>query len=93
MYAFVGVYRRSETIRVFIDIKDIPELHVIIADEKTLTFGGNVSLTDFMETLDRVSSQFEFYSYCKQMADHIDLVAHVPVRNVSTYCEWNIFFL
>lgn len=66
------------------DIKAIPELHVIIADESTLTFGGNVSLTDFMNTLERVSSQFDYYDYAKYLAKHIDLVAHIPVRNVST---------
>lgn len=79
----IGVYRRSEKIRVFMDIKAIPELHVIIADESTLTFGGNVSLTDFMDTLNRVSSRYDYYEYAKYLAKHIDLMAHVPVRNVS----------
>lgn len=55
---------------------------MIIVDEKSFTIGGNVCLTDFMETLDKASSKYDFYGYAKFMASHIDLVAHVPVRNV-----------
>lgn len=77
------MYRRSNDITVFIDIKPIVELHMIVADESTLSFGGNVSLTELMETLREVSAKYEFYAYANHVATHIDLIASVPVRNVS----------
>lgn len=56
---------------------------MIVADESTLSFGGNVSLTELMETLRDVSAKYEFYAYALHVANHIDLIASVPVRNVS----------
>lgn len=69
----------------FIDIKAIQELHLINANESSLSFGGNVSLTELMETLHEIGQKFEYYSYATHVANHIDLVASVPVRNVSIY--------
>lgn len=80
-----GVYRRSENISVFIDIKAIPELHAITANESSLTFGGNVSLTELMETLQGAATKCDKYTYGTHLAKHIDLVATVPVRNVCFY--------
>lgn len=68
----------------FIDIKTVPELLTITANESTLTFGGNVSLTDFMNTLQSMSAKYSHFSYGEQMAKHIDVVANVPVRSVSS---------
>lgn len=78
-----GVYRRSENISVFIDIKSIPELHIIKADESSLSFGGNVSLSELMDTLRGAATKCDKYTYGIEMAKHIDLVATVPVRNVN----------
>lgn len=60
----------------------IRELHEITADENLLSFGGNVSLTELMETLRDVCTKYDHYAYAMHVAKHIDLVAHVPVRNV-----------
>lgn len=81
----LGVYRRSNDINVFIDIKSIPELHSVRADESSLTFGGNVSLTEFMETLEGASKKCKDYTYATSMAKHLDLVATIPVRNVNIF--------
>lgn len=78
----LGVYRRPDNITVFIDIKSVPELHSISANKSSLSFGGNVSLTEFMDTLEIVGEKFEQYKYAQRIAQHIDLVATVPVRNV-----------
>lgn len=80
---FSGVYRRSENISVFIDIKSIPELHTISADASSLTFGGNVSLTELMETLEGAATKCDQYTYASHLAKHLDLVATVSVRNVN----------
>lgn len=80
-----GVYRRSENIKIFIDTRAIKELHIIKADEWSLMFGGNVSLTELMETLERVAKIYDNYSYGAELAKHIDLVATVSVRNVNFF--------
>lgn len=77
----IGVYRRNENLKVFIDITGVEELrtHVIGSE---LVLGGNVTLTETMEILTNASTQPGF-EYCKHLVDHIDLIANVPVRNVS----------
>lgn len=77
------MYPSPENIRVFIDIKSIAELHTIKDDESCLSFGGNVSLTELMNTLKEAATKYEYYTYGIEMAKHIDLVATVPVRNVN----------
>ncbi|XP_055326065.1 uncharacterized protein LOC129579905, partial [Sitodiplosis mosellana] len=79
-----GVYRRSENISVFIDIKSIPELHTMKADESSLSFGGNVSLNELMDTLNGAATKCDKYTYGTELAKHIDLVATIPVRNAGT---------
>ncbi|KAG4066736.1 hypothetical protein HA402_012803 [Bradysia odoriphaga] len=79
-----GVYRRSEQVTVFIDIKSIRELHTISVNENSFVVGANVSLTELMETLQQAATKYDHYSYGKHLADHIDLVATVPVRNAGT---------
>lgn len=87
-----GVYRRSNNISVFIDIKSIPELHSIIVDENALTFGANVSLTELMETLEGAGQKFEVFSYATRVAKHLDLVATIPVRNVNCLIDFQFRF-
>lgn len=82
---FQGVYRRSENLTVFIDIKSIPELHIMKADESSLSFGGNVSLNELMDTLIEAAAKCDKYTYGTEMAKHIDHVATVPIRNVNQF--------
>lgn len=77
-----GVYRLESNLEVFIDINAVPELHTNVLAAKTLTIGGNVSLTETMDILRRTAKQRGF-EYCQLLADHIDQVANIGVRNVS----------
>lgn len=86
-----GVYRRSENIKIFIDIRAIEELHTIKADESTLSFGGNVSLTELMETLEQIAKMHHYYEYGIELAKHIDLIATVSVRNVNIIIYFSVF--
>ena len=43
-----------------------------------------MSLTEAMDIFNRISKENVRYKYTKALADHIDLIANVPVRNVST---------
>lgn len=82
-----GVYRRSETLTHFIDINAIPDLKKHDLSSDKLTLGANLSLTEAMEILSGAAKQPGF-EYCQQLWHHFDLIANVPVRNVSMndYC-------
>ena len=67
----------------YIDVGDVAELKSLTT-EPDLVLGGNMSLTEAMDTFNRISKENARYKYAKALADHIDLIANVPVRNVST---------
>lgn len=78
-----GVYRRSKDIKIFIDVNSVDQLrsHSI---GKQLEIGGGVKLTEFMQILQKAAvTDAPNYAYCKEMHSHVDLIANVPVRNVS----------
>jgi hypothetical protein len=68
---------------VYIDVGNVAELKSLTT-EPNLILGGNVSLTEAMDTFYRISEENASYKYTKALGDHIDLIANVPVRNVST---------
>jgi xanthine dehydrogenase/oxidase len=72
-----------EETKVYIDVGDVAELKSL-KTEPNLVLGGNMSLTEAMATFNRISKENARYKYTKALADHIDLIANVPVRNVST---------
>lgn len=84
-----GVYRRSDDIKNFIAVNDIDALQKHEIGEK-IVLGGNMSLTETMEVFREVSSKSGF-QYCQVLYDHFDLIANVPVRNVSTYLSYLFF--
>ncbi|RZF32560.1 hypothetical protein LSTR_LSTR006555 [Laodelphax striatellus] len=80
-----GVYRPTKNINHFIDIKGVRELIVASESNDSLTLGANLSLSSAMHFFNSVSkSKSALFGYTKQMADHIDLIASVPVRNTGT---------
>lgn len=76
-----GVYRRSDEIKCFISINDIDVLQHYEVGEN-LELGGNLSLTEAMDVFEKVSSM-DGFEYCKVLWEHFDLIANIPVRNVS----------
>lgn len=68
--------------RVLIDIKPIKELTGYYLDQN-LVFGAGITLTDLMEVFKDVSKAHEEFQYLYKLYEHLDLVAHIPVRNVS----------
>lgn len=77
-----GVYRRSDQIKHFIDINAIGELKKHEITNDTLQLGANLSLTEVMDIFIEASKKPGF-EYCQQLWEHFDLIANVPVRNVS----------
>lgn len=78
----VGVYRLTVEPQIYIDVQDIPELKSYSTDP-ILTLGGNMSLNDCIKLFNTVSKKNHNYAYTEVLAHHIDLIANVPVRNVS----------
>nr|CAD7202177.1 unnamed protein product [Timema douglasi] len=80
---YLGAYRRRVEPRVYIDVSGVPELHTLTTTPK-VTLGGNVTLREAMEFFNVISAQYQEYAYTRQISDHIDLIANVPVRNIGT---------
>lgn len=78
----LGVYRRNPEIQVFIDIKNIPELRSHTLNDDCLIIGGGVTLTETMNILSK-TAEMEGFEYFEHVVKHIDVIANVPVRNVS----------
>lgn len=78
-----GVYRRPNSIEIFIDVTSVEELRSFAIGD-TLTIGGNVTLTETMSILERASNTVPGFEYCRAIMSHIDLIANVPVRNVGS---------
>ncbi|XP_049801265.1 uncharacterized protein LOC126236198 isoform X3 [Schistocerca nitens] len=78
-----GVYRRREDIEVFIDISNVEELksHSVTTN---VTVGGNVTLNEAMALFHDLANTQKGFKYLKMIAEHIDLVANIPVRNIGT---------
>jgi hypothetical protein len=73
-----------------IDISNIKELTQHYLDVN-LVLGANITLSDTMDLFKQLSenNEEEFW-YLKIMYEHLEKVAHIPVRNV---CIDKIYFL
>ncbi|CAH2056999.1 unnamed protein product, partial [Iphiclides podalirius] len=69
--------------RILIDINPIQELKTYYLDQN-LVVGGGISLRDLMDLFTRVAEAHEEFAYLKKLHEHLNLVAHIPVRNVFT---------
>lgn len=69
--------------RVLIDIKPIKDLKGHYLDQN-LVVGAGITLTDLMQLFKEVSTQREEFHYLMKLYEHLDLVAHIPVRNIGT---------
>lgn len=75
-----GAYRRPENIQTFININNIRELQQYHIGN-SLTLGGNITLTNAIKIFRSVQNIAGF-EYFEKVADHFELIANVPVRNV-----------
>nr|XP_018909623.1 PREDICTED: xanthine dehydrogenase-like [Bemisia tabaci] len=78
-----GAYRTGD-FDYYIDINSVAELSDWILQDNALILGSNITLTKTMNIFERISQKYPRFSYLKVFADHIDLVANVPIRNVGT---------
>ncbi|XP_073945778.1 xanthine dehydrogenase-like isoform X3 [Choristoneura fumiferana] len=78
-----GVYHVESYPSNVIDIFSVAEIKGYVIDVN-LILGAGMTLTDMMELFLDLSSRNEEFSYLKQFHEHMDLVAHIPVRNIGT---------
>ncbi|CAK1542922.1 unnamed protein product [Leptosia nina] len=78
-----GVYPNTVEPRVCIDISSIEALQDINTDDN-LVIGAGMTLTELMSVCDQRAGANEDFSYMKTLREHLDLVAHMPVRNIGT---------
>nr|BAR64767.1 aldehyde oxidase [Ostrinia furnacalis] len=78
-----GVYHVTDYPGTVIDIFNVPELkgHTI---DVNLILGAGMPLSEMMDLFLQLSNSNEDFSYLKQFHEHMDLVAHIPVRNIGT---------
>ncbi|XP_073981622.1 uncharacterized protein isoform X2 [Rhodnius prolixus] len=80
-----GVYRIVHPPGVFIDINEVAELKTFAVYGDHLVLGANMTLAETIKFFRKISTQNPLlYGYTGVLADHIELVANVPVRNVGT---------
>ncbi|KAK0168931.1 hypothetical protein PV327_002687 [Microctonus hyperodae] len=77
-----GVYR-LERPQIYVDINDISDLHRVENDANGLILGGNVTLSVVKTTFKKLSKNNGF-QHLQYMANHVDLIASVAVRNIGT---------
>lgn len=77
-----GVYKRSEEVSCFISLNGIEALHKHEVGD-SLVFGANMQLSEVIKVFNEVHSS-DGFGYCETLRDHFDLIANVPVRNVSS---------
>lgn len=75
--------------RVLIDIRPIQEIKGYFIDQN-LVIGAGTTLTDLLELCNTISKKSVEFAYLKKFYDHLDLVAHIPVRNVRPFYDVSV---
>ncbi|XP_066250724.1 xanthine dehydrogenase-like isoform X1 [Euwallacea similis] len=79
-----GVFWLTSYPKLYICISDIDELNEVKVSEDSLILGACVSLTRTMEVFRQASKDYPKFKHLEQAANHIDLIANVPVRNIGS---------
>lgn len=77
-----GISRIPNNIHTFIDITPIEELYIVEQTSTSLTIGSLVTLKDTLKLM-KESVSMDGFDYLNDLLEHFELVANVPVRNVS----------
>ncbi|XP_049874983.1 uncharacterized protein LOC126373064 [Pectinophora gossypiella] len=78
-----GVYHIKDYPKNVIDILNVAELKGHLVDVN-LVLGAGMSLTEMMQVFLKLAAEKEHFSYLRKLHEHMDLVAHIPVRNIGT---------
>ncbi|PZC82144.1 hypothetical protein B5X24_HaOG210952 [Helicoverpa armigera] len=78
-----GVNQLSDYAKNVIDIFNVADIKGYNIDVN-LILGAGMTLSDMMELFLSLSEKREEFAYLKDFYNHMDLVAHIPVRNIGT---------
>lgn len=87
-----GITRIPENIHTFIDISSIAEMHKVEQKSTSLVLGALVTLKETLTVMGSASAM-DGFGYLNDLIAHFELIANVPVRNVSTIFVTTISFL
>ena len=86
-----GVYQIENEPLVYVDISSISSLQDQFVDEN-LVLGAGLSLQQTMTIFEK-QMRNEDFAYLRDFHKHLELVANVPVKNVSVSAlEWCLMF-
>lgn len=91
MYLFIGVIPIEEYPRVLIDISGVAELKGWKKDQNLVIYSGT-TLTELLDICQSVGNNDNDFVYLKTFYDHVQLVAHIAVRNVSRQYSYDTIF-
>jgi xanthine dehydrogenase/oxidase len=77
-----GIYKEDGPYKIFIDIKNVPELYMVYESSDKLILGANLSLSQLIDIFTNMSTKAGF-EYLSVLARHIGVVANVAVRNIG----------
>lgn len=77
-----GAYPLDEYPRILIDISGITNLKNCYFDQN-LVIGAGTTLSELMDLFEKLVD-VEYFKYLKVLNEHLKLVAHIPVKNVSS---------
>ncbi|KAL0878729.1 hypothetical protein ABMA27_003779 [Loxostege sticticalis] len=69
--------------RVLIDISPVQEIKGYYIDQN-LVVGAGTTLSELMEIFKEISKDNNDFAYLQKLNEHLDLVAHIPVRNIGS---------
>ncbi|XP_077297593.1 uncharacterized protein LOC143919252 [Arctopsyche grandis] len=79
-----GIFKIENEPKVCIDINSVVELRDFEMSADVLQLGGGMTLNEIMKVFKDVGNSDIKFQYLLQMYHHMDLIAHVPVRNIGT---------
>lgn len=77
-----GITRIPNNIHTFVDISPIEEMHRIEKKSTSLTLGALVTLNETLTAMNG-AVKMDGFDYLNDLMVHFELIATVPVRNVS----------
>ncbi|KAF2889531.1 hypothetical protein ILUMI_16642, partial [Ignelater luminosus] len=79
-----GVYKRTQEPDIYFALNNIETLLNYRMNDRNLILGANMTLTNATKLFYKLSKSHQNFSYLSKLAQHIDLIANVPVRNIGT---------
>lgn len=78
-----GIYKYTNTPSIYVDITNVKELLSYNIKSSCFEIGAGTALKDAIDIFNKMGNEHKKFQYLTKIADHISLIANVPVRNVG----------